>query len=79
MREEQEIKVILSEQLGVRIEKLVPEANLRDDLGADSLDEVELMMSLEHQFDIDIPDEDVDKFTTVKEVIDYVISRTDGA
>jgi acyl carrier protein len=65
------IKVI-SEKLGVEREEVAPEASLVDDLGADSLDLVELIMSMEEEFDIEIPDEDAEKIITVQHAIDYV-------
>lgn len=65
------IKVI-AEKLGVEREEVAPEASLVDDLGADSLDLVELIMSMEEEFDIEIPDEDAEKIITVQHAIDYV-------
>ena len=65
------IKVI-SEKLGIDREEVAPEASLVDDLGADSLDLVELIMSMEEEFDIEIPDDDAEKIITVQHAIDYV-------
>ena len=69
-----EIKVrnILAEQLGVDLGEVTPDARILDDLGADSLDVVELVMSLEEAFDIEIPDEDVEELRTVADVERYV-------
>ena len=63
---------IVSEQLGVDKEKVDLNASFVDDLGADSLDTVELVMALEEEFDAEIPDEDAEKIATVKEAIDYI-------
>ncbi len=69
---EQEMIDIIVEQLSVDKEKVVPGASFVDDLGADSLDLVELIMAMEEGFDIEIPDEDAEKITTVQHAIDYV-------
>lgn len=69
------VKKIIVEQLGVEESKVVPEASFVEDLGADSLDNVELVMALEEQFDTEIPDEDAQKILTVKDAIEYVSSR----
>jgi len=69
---EERVKKILVEQLGVKEDEVVPEASFVDDLGADSLDTVELVMALEEEFETEIPDEDAEKITTVKEAIDYI-------
>ncbi|MFQ5913047.1 MAG: acyl carrier protein [Nitrospinota bacterium] len=69
------IKALIAEQLGVEVEKVTDEASFIEDLGADSLDTVELVMALEEEFSVDIPDEDVEKVTTVKDVIAYVEER----
>lgn len=71
------VKKIVVEQLGVEEEEVVPSANFVDDLGADSLDLVELIMSLEEEFSnsskkIDIPDEDAEKILTVQDAVDYI-------
>ena len=66
------VKKIIAEKLSVEIEELVPEASFVDDLGADSLDLVELIMSMEEEFDIEISDEEAEKLATVKDVFDYI-------
>jgi acyl carrier protein len=66
------VKKIIEEQLGVSTEQVTNEASFIDDLGADSLDTVELVMALEEEFDIEIPDEDAEKMTTVGAAIDYL-------
>ncbi len=69
---EERVKKIVVEQLGVSDEQVTPEASFVDDLGADSLDTVELVMALEEEFDIEIPDEDAEKITTVKQAIEFI-------
>lgn len=71
MSVEDKVKKIITEKLGVDLVEVVPEASFVDDLGADSLDLVELIMSMEEEFDIDIPDEDAEKILTVKDAIEY--------
>lgn len=66
------VKKVLVEQLDVSEDEVTPPASIVDDLGADSLDVVEIVMGLEEEFDIEIPDEDAEKITTVKQIIDYV-------
>ena len=66
------VKGIIVEQLGVDEEEVTPDASFVDDLGADSLDTVELVMALEEEFNIEIPDEDAEKITRVKEAVDYI-------
>ncbi len=66
------VKEIIAEQLGIELVEVVPEASFVDDLGADSLDTVELVMALEEEFDIEIPDEDAEKITRVKDAMDYI-------
>ncbi len=66
------VKKIIVDQLGVEEETVTPEASFVDDLGADSLDTVELVMALEEEFGVEIPDEDAEKITRVKEAIDYI-------
>ena len=66
------VKKIIAEKLSVDLEELVPEASFVDDLGADSLDLVELIMSMEEEFDIEISDSDAEKLATVKDVFDYI-------
>jgi acyl carrier protein len=68
----QEMVDIIVEQLSVEKDKVVSEASFVDDLGADSLDLVELIMAMEEKFDIEIPDEDAEKIVTVKDAVDYV-------
>ena len=66
------VKKIIVDQLGVEEETVTPEASFIDDLGADSLDTVELVMALEEEFGVEIPDEDAEKITRVKEAVDYI-------
>lgn len=66
------VKELISEQLDVDEEKIVSEANIQDDLGADSLDVVDLVMSLEEEFDIEIPDEAVANIKTVGDIVKYI-------
>lgn len=72
---EQKVKKIIVEHLSVDESKVVPSASLIDDLGADSLDTVELVMSFEEEFGIEIPDDAAEKIRTVQDVIDYVASQ----
>ncbi|MFH0727135.1 MAG: acyl carrier protein [Pseudomonadota bacterium] len=72
----EKVKKIISEKLSVDIEEVVPEASFVDDLGADSLDLVELIMSMEEEFDIEISDEKAEQMITVKDAIDYVSANT---
>ena len=69
---EETVKQIIVDQLGVKKEDVKEESSFVDDLGADSLDTVELVMALEEKFDTEIPDEDSEKITTVKTAIDYI-------
>lgn len=71
----EKVKSIIVEQLGVNPEQVTPEASFIEDLGADSLDTVELVMALEEEFDIQIPDEEAEKITTVKQAIDYITAK----
>ena len=71
---EQQVKGIVAEQLGVNEEEVTNEASFVDDLGADSLDTVELVMALEEEFETEIPDEEAEKITTVQQAIDFVNS-----
>ncbi|MBI4596211.1 MAG: acyl carrier protein [Candidatus Tectomicrobia bacterium] len=73
---EQKVKEIIVEQLGVDEDEVVPEAHFIDDLGADSLDTVELVMAFEEAFEIEIPDEDAEKITTVKDAVSYIKDKT---
>ncbi|MSQ48965.1 MAG: acyl carrier protein [Betaproteobacteria bacterium] len=72
---EQRVKKIIAEQLGVNEAEIKMESSFVDDLGADSLDTVELVMALEEEFETEIPDEDAEKITTVQLAIDYVKSH----
>jgi acyl carrier protein len=69
---EDRVKKIIIEQLGVKEEQVSLESSFVDDLGADSLDTVELVMALEEEFECEIPDEDAEKITTVQQAIDYI-------
>ncbi|HBF42770.1 MAG TPA: acyl carrier protein [Desulfobacteraceae bacterium] len=69
---EEKVVKIICEQLDVAEKDVVPEASFVDDLGADSLDQVELIMAMEEQFDISIPDEDAEKIGTVQNAVDYI-------
>ena len=74
---EQRVKKIVSEQLGTEEGKLKNESSFINDLGADSLDTVELVMALEEEFDTEIPDEEAEKITTVQTAIDYVTAHAE--
>ena len=76
--EEQRVIDIVSEQLGVDKEKISRETSFVNDLGADSLDTVELVMELEEEFDVDIPDDAADKIQTVGEAIDFIVQAQTG-
>ena len=73
---EERVKKVIMEQLGVNEDQVTDNASFVDDLGADSLDTVELVMALEEEFDCEIPDEEAEKFTTVKQANDYVNSNS---
>ena len=75
MSVEDKVKKIIAEKLSVDLEEVLPEASFVDDLGADSLDLVELIMSMEEEFDIDISDEDAEQIATVKDAIAYINSH----
>ena len=72
---EDKVKEVIVDKLGVSMEQVTPEASFIDDLGADSLDQVELVMALEEEFDIEVPDDDVEGIRTVNDVQTYVASR----
>ena len=72
MAVDSKIKTIIAEQLGVKPEEVTPNASFVDDLGADSLDTVELIMALEEEFNVEIPDEDAEKMKTVGDAIKYI-------
>lgn len=76
---EEQVKQIVAEQLGVKAEEVTNGASFVDDLGADSLDTVELVMALEEEFDTEIPDEEAEKITTVQLAIDYVKEKQTAA
>ncbi len=78
MAVEEKVKSIIAEQLGVKQEEIKPESSFVDDLGADSLDTVELVMALEEEFGIEIPDEDAEKMTTVGEAMKYIEEKSKG-
>jgi acyl carrier protein len=69
---DEKVKLIVAEQLGVDADQVTNDASFMDDLGADSLDTVELVMALEEEFDIEISDEDAEKIQTVQDAIDYL-------
>jgi len=72
---DERVKKIVAEQLGVSEGEIKPESSFVEDLGADSLDTVELVMALEEEFDCEIPDDQAEKITTVKQAIDYINSH----
>ena len=72
---EERVKKIVAEQLGVKLEEVTNDASFVEDLGADSLDTVELVMALEEEFETEIPDEEAEKITKVQEAIDYVLAH----
>lgn len=72
---EQKVKTIICDQLAVEAEKVTTGASFIEDLGADSLDIVELVMTMEEEFDLDIPDEDAEKIKTVGDVVNYITSK----
>ncbi|MFZ0241409.1 MAG: acyl carrier protein [Desulfobacterales bacterium] len=76
MSVEDKVKKIIAEKLGVDLSEVVPEASFVDDLGADSLDLVELIMSMEEEFDTDISDEDAEKIQTVQDAINFVKTQS---
>ncbi len=76
---EDKVKEIIVDQLGVDADEVTPEASFIDDLGADSLDTVELVMALEEEFNTEIPDEDAEKIQTVGDAIEYIKSHATAA
>ena len=79
MSVEERVIEIVSEQMGVSKDQVTRETSFVNDLGADSLDTVELVMALEEEFEIEIPDEDAEKITTVQQAIDYISERRNKA
>ena len=73
---EDQVRAIIAEQLGVKADEIKNDASFVDDLGADSLDTVELVMALEEEFETEIPDEEAEKITTVQQAIDFVTARS---
>jgi acyl carrier protein len=73
------VYALVGEQLGVEKESLVPEANLLDDLGADSLDVVELVMAIEEEFGIEVPDADAENIRTLGDITSYIEARVENA
>lgn len=71
----EKVKKIVADQLSVDAQTINPQSNFANDLGADSLDTVELVMALEEEFDIEIPDEAAEKITTVQEAVDYINNK----
>jgi acyl carrier protein len=78
MSVEQKVKEIVVQQLGVNEDEVTEESSFTEDLGADSLDQVELVMAFEEEFNIEIPDEDAEKITTVGQAVEYIESKTGG-
>ena len=76
---EERVKKIVAEQLGVKEEEVTNDASFVDDLGADSLDIVEMIMTLEEEFDTEISDEEAEKIQTVQQAIDYVVAKLEDA
>jgi acyl carrier protein len=72
---ESRVKKIVVEQLGVKDDEVTAEASFVDDLGADSLDTVELVMALEEEFETEIPDEDAEKLVTIKDAVNYIVNH----
>ena len=76
---EDQVKAIIAEQLGIKVDEIKQDASFVDDLGADSLDTVELVMALEEEFETEIPEEEAEKITTVQKAIDYVNKAKSGS
>jgi len=76
---EEQVRGIIAEQLGLKADEIKNDASFVDDLGADSLDTVELVMALEEEFETEIPDEEAEKITTVQHAIDYILARQSEA
>ena len=76
MAVEERVKKIIAEQLGVEEDDVIPEAKFVEDLGADSLDTVELVMALEEEFEIEIPDEDAEKIQTVSAAVEFIKEKS---
>ena len=74
---DEKVKAVIVDQLGVKAEEVVQNASFTNDLGADSLDTVELVMALEEEFGVEIPDEDAEKISTVQEAIDYIEAKAE--
>lgn len=75
---QERVQKIIAEQLSVSEDQVTTEASFVDDLGADSLDTVELVMALEEEFEIDIPDEEAEKIVNVKDAVDYIKAHAEG-
>ena len=73
---EERVRTIICDQLAVEVDKVKATSSFIDDLGADSLDIVELVMTMEEEFDLDIPDEDAEKMRTVQDVVNYIASKS---
>ncbi|MBN1551853.1 acyl carrier protein [bacterium] len=78
MEVEERVINLIAEQLGLDKSEITPEASFTDDLGADSLDTVELVMAFEEEFDVEIPDEDAEKMVVVQDAIDYLKSKLEN-
>jgi acyl carrier protein len=76
---EDQVRGIIAEQLGVKADEIKNHASFVDDLGADSLDTVELVMALEEEFETEIPDEEAEKITTVQQAIDFILAKKSDA
>jgi acyl carrier protein len=76
---EDQVRGIIAEQLGLKADEIKNDASFVDDLGADSLDTVELVMALEEEFETEIPDEEAEKITTVQQAIDYILAKQSEA